>query len=108
MFHAYKRYEGIKHSRTAVDLVFHCRFMIPGFSDFSHICHHYYSHFSAFLYAHMDLAYIVKKFPCWLSVSGKPHHSVLIIYSRISQSVGHGRIFDCSRTGIIKNECFAS
>jgi len=52
----------------------------------------------------MDLAYIVKNFPCWFSVSGKPHHSVLIIYSRISQPVGRGRIFDCSRPGIIEIE----
>jgi len=78
--------------------------MIPAFSDFSHLCHHYFSHFSAFLYAHMDLAYIVKNFPCLLSVSGKQHHSVLIIYSRISQPVGRGRIFDCSRPGIIEIE----
>ena len=52
----------------------------------------------------MDLAYIVKNFPCWLSVSGKPHHSVLIIYSRISQPEGRGRNFDCSRPGVIEIE----
>jgi len=78
--------------------------MIPTFSDFSHLCRHYFSHFSAFLYAHMDLAYIVKNFPCWFLVSGKPHHSVLIIYSRNSEPVGQGRIFDCSRPGIIEIE----
>jgi len=91
---------GIKHSQTAAGLVFHCRFMIPAFSD----CSHYFSHFSALLYAYIDLAYIVKNFPCWLSVFGKSHHLVLILYSWISQPMGHGRIFDCSRPGIIEIE----
>jgi len=52
----------------------------------------------------MDLAYIVKNFPCYFLVSGKSHHSVLIIYSRIYQLVEHGRIFDCLRPGIIEIE----
>ena len=43
-------------------------------------------------------------FPCWLVVSGKPRHLALIVYSRVSQPVGHGRIFDGSRPGIIEIE----
>jgi len=48
----------------------------------------------------MDPAYFVKFFPCWFLVSCMLHHSALIIYSRVSQPVSHGRIFDVSRPGI--------
>jgi len=51
----------------------------------------------------MDPAYFVKIFPL-LTVSGKPHHSALIVYSRVSQPTGHGRIFDGSRPCIIEIE----
>jgi len=44
-------------------LVFHCRFMIPSFSSWSHLSHYYSSYFSAFLYAYMDPAYFVKAAP---------------------------------------------
>jgi len=85
-------------------LVFHCRFMIPAFSACSHLFHHYSCYFSSFLYAYTDTAYFVKFFPCLILVSGKPHHSTLIVYSRVSEPVDHGRIFDGSPAGIIETE----
>jgi len=73
------------------------------FSDCSHLSHHYSSYFHAFLCSYMDPSYFVSF--CWLLVSGKPHHSALLVYTRISQPVGHGRIVDGSRPGIIEIEC---
>jgi len=68
------------------------------FSDCRYRYHHYSSYFSAF----GKLAYM-NRAPCFLPyrllVSCKPHHLVLIVYSKVSQSVGHGRIFDGSRPG---------
>ena len=52
----------------------------------------------------MDQTLSVKSFPCWLFVSGKLHYSALIVYSRISQLLSHGRIFDGSRPGNIEIE----
>jgi len=40
--------------------------------------------------------------PGWLLVSNNPHQLALIICSRVSQPMGHGRIFDESRPGIIE------
>jgi len=58
--------------------------MIPGFSACRHLSHHYFSYFSANLYACIDPAYFVKNFPCWLLFSGKPHRSALIVYYNVS------------------------
>jgi len=42
--------------------------------------------------------------PCWLLISCKLHHLSLIVYSRVSQPVGHGKTFDGSRSGNIEVE----
>ena len=57
-----------------------------------------------YLYADMDQAYFVNFFSGGVLVSGKPHHSALLVYSRVSQPVGHGLIFDDSRPDIIETE----
>ena len=58
------------------------------------------------VYAYMDQTLSVKSFPCWLFASGKLHYSALIVYSRVSQLLSHGRIFDGSRPGNIEIEYF--
>jgi len=70
-----------KHSQTAMGLVFDFRFMIPAFSACGHLSHNYSCCFSACLYAYeyMEPAYLVKFFLCLLLVSGKPHHSALMV-----------------------------
>jgi len=42
--------------------------------------------------------------PCWHLISCKPHHLVLIVYSRVSQPVGHGRICEGLQPGNIEIE----
>jgi len=72
-------------------------------SDCRHLSHHHSSYFLLFcMYVHMNSAsYFVR---CWHLVSCKPHHQALIIYSRVSEPVGHGRIFNGSRQGNIEIE----
>jgi len=41
-----------------------------------------------------DPAYFVKISLLVFLVSDKPHHLALMVYSRVSQPVGHGRIFE--------------
>jgi len=66
-------------------VVFHCQFVFPGFYACSHFYRHYSYFFLSYMYVHP--AYFVQFFPCWFVVSGKPHRSAFVIYSRVSQLV---------------------
>ena len=44
--------------------------------------------------------------PCWLLVSCMPHHLALIVYSRVSQPVGHRRILTSHSQVLLKFSVF--